>query len=116
MIAARTYVHPSQGDTGPAGVIMGGQAGHRPGRAARKRRQKNESVVQSGMKSGYCCVIVSSKMLLLTSYNSNMFLCLSSVSLCHQLQYVRLMKFLHRQGFTATQLQPALFTGMTLTN
>ncbi|TKS85969.1 SET domain-containing protein 4 [Collichthys lucidus] len=52
---------------------------HRAGRAARKRRQKQESVVQS-------------------------------VSLCHQLQYVRLMKFLHQRGFTSTLLQPALFT------
>ncbi|GAA6231958.1 SET domain-containing protein 4 [Lates japonicus] len=52
---------------------------HRAGRAARKRRQKCESTVQS-------------------------------VSLCHQLQYVRLMKFLHRRGFTSTLLQPALFT------
>ncbi|XP_034537584.1 SET domain-containing protein 4 [Notolabrus celidotus] len=34
-----------------------------------------------------------------------------SVSLCHQPQYVRLMKFLHKQGFTSTLLQPALFTG-----
>ncbi|XP_041803910.1 SET domain-containing protein 4 [Chelmon rostratus] len=33
-----------------------------------------------------------------------------SVSLCHQLQYVRLMKFLHQRGFTSTLLQPALFT------
>ncbi|XP_040905231.1 SET domain-containing protein 4 isoform X2 [Toxotes jaculatrix] len=33
-----------------------------------------------------------------------------SVSLCHQLTYVRLMKFLHRRGFTSTLLQPALFT------
>lgn len=36
-----------------------------------------------------------------------------SVSLCHQLQYVRLMKFLHKRGFTSTLLQPALFTGTT---
>uniref|UniRef100_A0A673AZN8 SET domain containing 4 n=1 Tax=Sphaeramia orbicularis TaxID=375764 RepID=A0A673AZN8_9TELE len=28
------------------------------------------------------------------------------VSLCHQQQYVRLMKFLHQRGFTSTQLQP----------
>ncbi|XP_070696721.1 SET domain-containing protein 4 [Pempheris klunzingeri] len=49
------------------------------GRAARKRRQKQESVVQS-------------------------------VSLCHQPQYVRLMKFLHQRGFTSSLLQPALFT------
>ncbi|XP_031171843.1 SET domain-containing protein 4 [Sander lucioperca] len=53
--------------------------GHRAGRAARKRMQKQENVVQS-------------------------------VSLCHQPQYVRLMKFLHRRGFTSTLLQPALFT------
>ncbi|KAK2824630.1 hypothetical protein Q5P01_021805 [Channa striata] len=33
-----------------------------------------------------------------------------SVSLCHQLQYVRLMKFLHQRGFTSSLLQPALFT------
>ncbi|XP_030298206.1 SET domain-containing protein 4 isoform X3 [Sparus aurata] len=52
---------------------------HRAGRAARKRRRKQESLVQS-------------------------------VSLCHQLQYVRLMKFLHQRGFTSTLLQPALFT------
>ncbi|XP_019964858.2 SET domain-containing protein 4 [Paralichthys olivaceus] len=52
---------------------------HRAGRAARKRRQKCESSVQS-------------------------------VSLCHQLQYVRLMKFLHQRGFTSSLLQPALFT------
>ncbi|XP_059179881.1 SET domain-containing protein 4 [Centropristis striata] len=52
---------------------------HCVGRAARKRRQKQESVVQS-------------------------------VSLCHQLQYVRLMKFIHQRGFTAKLLQPALFT------
>ncbi|XP_037638983.1 SET domain-containing protein 4 isoform X1 [Sebastes umbrosus] len=53
--------------------------GHRAGRVARKRRQKQESVV-------------------------------AAVSLCHQLQYVRLMKFLHQRGFTSTLLQPALFT------
>ncbi|XP_028458541.1 SET domain-containing protein 4 [Perca flavescens] len=53
--------------------------GHRAGRAKRKRRQKQESVVQS-------------------------------VSLGHQPQYVRLIKFLHRRGFTSTLLQPALFT------
>ncbi|KAM8739159.1 SET domain-containing protein 4 isoform 1-T4 [Acanthopagrus schlegelii] len=52
---------------------------HQAGRAARKRRRKQESLVQS-------------------------------VSLCHQLQYVRLMKFLHKRGFTSTLLQPALFT------
>lgn len=52
---------------------------HRAGRAARKRRRKQESLVQS-------------------------------VSLCHQLQYVRLMKFLHQRGFTSTLLQPALFS------
>ncbi|XP_026164749.1 SET domain-containing protein 4 isoform X2 [Mastacembelus armatus] len=51
---------------------------HRPGRAARKRRQKQESS--------------------------------RSVSVCHQLQYVRLMKFLHQRGFTSSLLQPALFT------
>nr|XP_046257224.1 SET domain-containing protein 4 isoform X3 [Scatophagus argus] len=33
-----------------------------------------------------------------------------SVSLSHQLQYVRLMKFLHQRGFTSTLLQPVLFT------
>ncbi|KAM7385235.1 hypothetical protein PAMP_001328 [Pampus punctatissimus] len=33
-----------------------------------------------------------------------------SVSLCHQSQYVRLMRFLHHRGFTSTLLQPALFT------
>ncbi|KAM6915900.1 SET domain-containing protein 4 [Xenentodon cancila] len=33
-----------------------------------------------------------------------------TVSLCHQPQYVRLMKFLHQRGFTSTRLQPALFT------
>ncbi|TMS04353.1 SET domain-containing protein 4 [Larimichthys crocea] len=58
--------------------VMRGRS-HRAGRAARKRRQKQESVVQS-------------------------------VSVCHQLQYVRLMKFLHQRGFTSTLLQPALFT------
>ncbi|XP_035519260.1 SET domain-containing protein 4 [Morone saxatilis] len=52
---------------------------HRPGRAARKRRKKQESIVQS-------------------------------VSLRHQPQYVRLMKFLHQRGFTSSLLQPALFT------
>ncbi|XP_040035328.2 SET domain-containing protein 4 [Gasterosteus aculeatus] len=52
--------------------------GHHAGRAARKRRQKRESAVQS-------------------------------VSMCHQLPYVRLMKFLHQRGFTSTPLQPALF-------
>ncbi|XP_029305405.1 SET domain-containing protein 4 [Cottoperca gobio] len=52
--------------------------GHRAGRAARKRRQKQEGVVQS-------------------------------VSLCHQPQYVKLMKFLHQRGFTSTPLQPANF-------
>ncbi|XP_029376272.1 SET domain-containing protein 4 isoform X2 [Echeneis naucrates] len=31
-------------------------------------------------------------------------------SVSHQLQYVRLMKFLHQRGFTSTLLQPALFT------
>ncbi|XP_067336845.1 SET domain-containing protein 4 isoform X1 [Channa argus] len=33
-----------------------------------------------------------------------------SVSVCHQLQYVRLMKFLDQRGFTSSLLQPALFT------
>ncbi|AWP14567.1 putative SET domain-containing protein 4 [Scophthalmus maximus] len=51
----------------------------RAGRAARKRRQKCESSIQS-------------------------------VSLGHQLQYVRLRKFLHQRGFTSSLLQPALFT------
>uniref|UniRef100_A0A3Q3GCH7 SET domain containing 4 n=1 Tax=Labrus bergylta TaxID=56723 RepID=A0A3Q3GCH7_9LABR len=37
----------------------------------------------------------------------------SSVSLCHRPQYVRLMKFLHKRGFTSTLLQPARFTGTT---
>nr|XP_020462364.1 SET domain-containing protein 4 [Monopterus albus] len=32
------------------------------------------------------------------------------VTLCHQQQYVRLMKFLHQRGFTSSLLQPALFT------
>ncbi|XP_041866795.1 SET domain-containing protein 4 [Melanotaenia boesemani] len=35
---------------------------------------------------------------------------IQSVSLCHQLQFVRLMKFLHQRGFTSTLLQPAVFT------
>ncbi|XP_058508174.1 SET domain-containing protein 4 isoform X2 [Solea solea] len=35
---------------------------------------------------------------------------IQSVSLCHQPQYVRLMKFLHQRGFTSALLQPALFT------
>ncbi|XP_026210330.1 SET domain-containing protein 4 [Anabas testudineus] len=35
---------------------------------------------------------------------------IQSVSLCHQLQYVRLMKFLHQRGFTSSLLQPAHFT------
>ncbi|KAM3606159.1 uncharacterized protein V6R79_011682 [Siganus canaliculatus] len=52
---------------------------HRPGRAARKRRQKQEDGILS-------------------------------VSLCHQLQYVRLRKFLHQRGFASTLLQPALFS------
>ncbi|XP_030298205.1 SET domain-containing protein 4 isoform X2 [Sparus aurata] len=64
-------------DTVSGGVMRG--RSHRAGRAARKRRRKQESLVQS-------------------------------VSLCHQLQYVRLMKFLHQRGFTSTLLQPALFT------
>ncbi|XP_042337439.1 SET domain-containing protein 4-like, partial [Plectropomus leopardus] len=51
---------------------------HQAGRTARRRRQKQDSAVQS-------------------------------ISLCHQLQYVRLMKFLHQRGFTSTLLQPALF-------
>ncbi|XP_036980264.1 SET domain-containing protein 4 isoform X1 [Acanthopagrus latus] len=67
----------SRGVTGPGGVMKG--RSHRAGRAARKRRRKQESLVQS-------------------------------VSLCHQLQYMRLMKFLHKRGFTSTLLQPALFT------
>ncbi|XP_038132692.1 SET domain-containing protein 4 [Cyprinodon tularosa] len=33
-----------------------------------------------------------------------------SVSLGHQPQYVRLMRFLHRRGFSQTLLQPALFS------
>ncbi|XP_017164638.1 SET domain-containing protein 4 isoform X2 [Poecilia reticulata] len=33
-----------------------------------------------------------------------------SVSLSHQLQYVRLVRFLHRRGFSSTLLQPALFS------
>ncbi|XP_047206670.1 SET domain-containing protein 4 isoform X3 [Girardinichthys multiradiatus] len=37
-----------------------------------------------------------------------------SASLSHQLQYVRLMKFLHQRGFTSTFLQPALFSGRGL--
>ncbi|KAK5854352.1 hypothetical protein PBY51_015429 [Eleginops maclovinus] len=53
--------------------------GHRYGRAARKRRKKQESIARS-------------------------------VSLRHQPQYVRLIKFLHQRGFTSTLLQPALFT------
>ncbi|XP_031727538.1 SET domain-containing protein 4 isoform X3 [Anarrhichthys ocellatus] len=61
-----------------SGRVMKGRS-HRAGRAVRKRRRKQESVVQS-------------------------------VSLCHQLQYVRLMKFLHQRGFTSTLLQPAIFT------
>lgn len=32
-------------------------------------------------------------------------------ALCHQPQYVRLMKFLHGRGFTSRLLQPAHFTG-----
>lgn len=28
----------------------------------------------------------------------------------HQLQYIRLMRFLHQRGFTSTLLQPALFS------
>ncbi|XP_061602135.1 SET domain-containing protein 4 [Cololabis saira] len=35
---------------------------------------------------------------------------IQSISLCHQPQYVRLMKFLHQRGLTSTLLQPALFT------
>ncbi|XP_041645235.1 SET domain-containing protein 4 isoform X2 [Cheilinus undulatus] len=52
---------------------------YHPGRAARKRRRKQESIIQS-------------------------------VSLSHQPQYVRLMKFLYQRGFSSTLLQPALFT------
>ncbi|KAG7228413.1 hypothetical protein INR49_007585 [Caranx melampygus] len=62
----------------PLRWVMRG-CGRRPGRAARKRRQKCEGAVQT-------------------------------VSLCHQLPYVKLMKFLHRRGFTSTLLQPAHFT------
>ncbi|CAJ1066792.1 SET domain-containing protein 4 [Xyrichtys novacula] len=51
----------------------------RSGRTGRKRRQKQQSHVDS-------------------------------VSLCHQPQYVRLMRFLHKQGFVSTLLQPALFS------
>lgn len=54
---------------------------HRAGRAARRRRRRQR---QEGS--------------------------IQSVSLCHQLKYVRLMKFLHQRGFTSTLLQPALFT------
>lgn len=50
---------------------------------------------------------------LLVPVITNLFLFVSSVSLCHQLQYVRLMKFLHQRGFTSTLLQPALFSGTT---
>ncbi|KAM3862899.1 SET domain-containing protein 4-like [Diretmus argenteus] len=35
---------------------------------------------------------------------------IQSVSLCHQLPYVSLMKFLHQRGFTSTLLQPNHFT------
>ncbi|KAK1905519.1 SET domain containing protein 4 [Dissostichus eleginoides] len=58
--------------------------GHRSGRAARKRRKKQESITQSGMNQDNA----------LLSYQ----------------QYVRLKKFLHQRGFTSTLLQPALFT------
>ncbi|XP_056903872.1 SET domain-containing protein 4 [Takifugu flavidus] len=50
----------------------------RAGRAARKRRHKQESTIQS-------------------------------VSLSHQQQYVRLMRFLHQRGFSTTLLHPAAF-------
>ncbi|KAI3363469.1 hypothetical protein L3Q82_012081, partial [Scortum barcoo] len=53
---------------------------HPAGRAARRRRRRRQESV------------------------------VQSVSLCHQPQYVRLMKFLHQRRFTSTLLQPALFT------
>uniref|UniRef100_A0A3B4ULA9 SET domain containing 4 n=1 Tax=Seriola dumerili TaxID=41447 RepID=A0A3B4ULA9_SERDU len=51
---------------------------------------------------------------MLVSFITSLSLSVSSVSLCHQLQYVKLMKFLHQRGFTSTLLQPALFTGTAL--
>lgn len=36
--------------------------------------------------------------------------CVQSVSLCHQVQYVRLIRFLKQKGFTSTILQPAHFS------
>lgn len=35
----------------------------------------------------------------------------SSVSLCHQHKFVRLMRFLHQRGFSTRLLQPTAFTG-----
>uniref|UniRef100_A0A3P9NFA2 SET domain containing 4 n=1 Tax=Poecilia reticulata TaxID=8081 RepID=A0A3P9NFA2_POERE len=43
------------------------------------------------------------------SFSENKSMC--NISLSHQLQYVRLVRFLHRRGFSSTLLQPALFSG-----
>lgn len=97
---------------GPGDVMRG--RGHHAGRAARKRRQKRESAVQSGMNQSSSCLLFKT-VSLLPAVSTQMCpsLCVSSVSMCHQLPYVRLMKFLHQRGFTSTPLQPALFAGTT---
>ncbi|KAM6997896.1 SET domain-containing protein 4 isoform 1-T1 [Tautogolabrus adspersus] len=87
--------------------------GHRAGRAARKRRQKQESIVQSGINSICVLLLLSGHKhvsLLVSPITNLVSHSVSSVSLCHQPRYVRLMKFLHKREFTSTLLQPAHFT------
>lgn len=98
------------GVTGPDGIMR--RHCRQCGRAARRRRQRQESSILSGMS---CCFLD------VTAHEGHPrgfsitcpSLCVSLVSLCHQLQYVRLMKFLHQRGFTSSLLQPALCTGTT---
>lgn len=54
--------------------------------------------------------IISSDVLLQRS-SFLTFSSVSSVSLCHQHKYVRLMRFLHQRGFSTRLLQPTAFTG-----
>lgn len=99
------------GATCPDGIMRRGC--HRSGRAARKRRQKQGSSIHAGISKFAAVLLLPENILLLKDDFSitcpSLFV--SLVSLCHQLQYVRLMKFLHQRGFTSSLLQPALLTG-----
>ncbi|XP_061693288.1 SET domain-containing protein 4 isoform X2 [Syngnathoides biaculeatus] len=82
------------------GAVMNGR-----GRTSRKRKKKRDGVPQSFCKPTCVAAVPSSDFS--TSANLS---CRRPVPLSHRPEYVELLRFLHRRGFTSTLLQPALFS------